>query len=141
MENSNWGQLSKFEKFGRPGDDEMSFVPIDYDYLSALMQVRFDGLFGFPGGLVEPEENPVDGLNREMAEEIGLDVFGIVRVPLFTMGDGVRGFPAFLSGHFAGSARQELILGLRHVKLLSEDELNAAIVSSNKFLSQMIVKK
>lgn len=46
------------------------------------MQVRFDGLFGFPGGLVEPEENPVDGLNREMAEEIGLDV-GIV--VLFTM--------------------------------------------------------
>lgn len=70
-----------------------------------------------------------------------VQVFGIVRVPLFTMGDGVRGFPAFLSGHFAGSARQELILGLRHVKLLSEDELNAAIVSSNKFLSQMIVKK
>lgn len=46
------------------------------------MQVRFDGLFGFPGGLVEPEENPVDGLNREMAEEIGLDV-GIT--VLFTM--------------------------------------------------------
>lgn len=41
MENSNWGQLSKFEKFGRPGDDEMSFVPIDYDYLSALVGDRY----------------------------------------------------------------------------------------------------
>ena len=38
------------------------------------MQLRFDGVFGFPGGLVDKGENPVEGLNREMQEEIGLDV-------------------------------------------------------------------
>lgn len=38
------------------------------------MQMRFDGLLGFPGGLVDPGENPVDGLNREMHEEIALDL-------------------------------------------------------------------
>lgn len=38
------------------------------------MQMRFDGILGFPGGLVDPGEDPVLGLNREMHEEIGLDL-------------------------------------------------------------------
>ena len=38
------------------------------------MQVRFDGLLGFPGGLVDPGENPLQGMNRELEEEIGLDL-------------------------------------------------------------------
>ena len=36
------------------------------------MQLRFDGTFGFPGGILETKEAPVDGLNRELNEEIGL---------------------------------------------------------------------
>ena len=38
------------------------------------MQMRFDGLLGFPGGLVEHGEDPLEGLNRELEEEIGLDL-------------------------------------------------------------------
>ena len=38
------------------------------------MQMRFDGTLGFPGGLVDAGEDPVQGLNREMHEEIGLQV-------------------------------------------------------------------
>ena len=38
------------------------------------MQMRFDGVLGFPGGLLEKGEDPVNGLNREMEEEIGLEV-------------------------------------------------------------------
>ena len=40
------------------------------------MQNRCDGDIGFPGGILEKElkEHPVDGLNRELEEEIGLDV-------------------------------------------------------------------
>ena len=37
------------------------------------MQLRFDGALGFPGGLIDPGEAIVDGLNRECIEEIGLD--------------------------------------------------------------------
>lgn len=29
---ADWGRLSKFEKFGRLGDDEFLCVPIDFDY-------------------------------------------------------------------------------------------------------------
>ena len=37
------------------------------------MQLRHDGMIGFPGGYVdEKEESIVAGLNRELHEEIGL---------------------------------------------------------------------
>ena len=40
------------------------------------MQSRFDGNMGFPGGLLDkgPEESPVEALNRELVEEINLDL-------------------------------------------------------------------
>ena len=46
-----------------------------------MLQLRFDGLIGFPGGLVDPGEDIETGLNRELAEEIGLDT-GSSRLPL-----------------------------------------------------------
>ena len=36
--------------------------------------MRFDGKLGFPGGLVDPGEDIVTGLNRELVEEINLDL-------------------------------------------------------------------
>ena len=37
------------------------------------MHLRFDGTFGFPGGLIDSGEDVVAGLNREMKEEINWD--------------------------------------------------------------------
>lgn len=37
------------------------------------MQMRFDGNLGFPGGLVDPGEDSVEALNRELTEEMNLD--------------------------------------------------------------------
>ncbi|KAF7696051.1 U8 snoRNA-decapping enzyme [Silurus meridionalis] len=40
-----------------------------------LMQMRFDGLLGFPGGLVKPSEESLEaGLCRELQEELGVAV-------------------------------------------------------------------
>ncbi|KAM9341806.1 U8 snoRNA-decapping enzyme [Pholidichthys leucotaenia] len=40
-----------------------------------LMQMRFDGLLGFPGGLVNPSEETLEaGLSRELLEEVGMSV-------------------------------------------------------------------
>jgi len=38
------------------------------------MQVRFDGLFGFPGGYIDStDKSIIDGLNRELLEEMNFD--------------------------------------------------------------------
>lgn len=38
-----------------------------------LMQMRFDGLLGFPGGLVNPAKETLEaGLSRELLEEVGV---------------------------------------------------------------------
>lgn len=42
-----------------------------------LMQLRFDGEFGFPGGFIDEQVHTskeiLDGLNRELSEEINID--------------------------------------------------------------------
>lgn len=155
---------------------------------AVLMQMRFDGHVGFPGGLIEEGEDPIHGLIREMDEEInfvpknneiseishvgtywnpsikillhfyalevsqdrireierqaleahdyGGEVMGTFRVPLYTMEDGVRGFPTFLKNSFIGNACQELKAGLLHSSILSKEEIEAAeaiAISSSKF--------
>jgi len=37
------------------------------------MQLRYDGYFGFPGGLIDAGEDFVSAVNREMAEEMNLN--------------------------------------------------------------------
>ncbi|CAL4171250.1 unnamed protein product, partial [Meganyctiphanes norvegica] len=147
-----------------------------------LMHLRFDGTIGFPGGLIDKGENLIDGLAREMSEEInwkpeyhtitwddyysthvdkrsklilnffvikismenfkkmeidsllaqeyGKEVFGNLRVPLYTMDNQYNGFPAFLNNKFVGNAKQQLLLGIIHKNILTEEEVEEAIFKS-----------
>ncbi|KAJ9591617.1 hypothetical protein L9F63_001831 [Diploptera punctata] len=146
---------------------------------TVLMQMRFDGYLGFPGGLIDEGENVIMGLNRELVEEMHLDVhkypvkegdyvvshwapskklllhfyalevaiddlkrmeasaiqahdygtetLGTIRLPLYTMGDGYRGFPAFLSNSFAGNSREQLLRGLVHANIMTAEEIARAL--------------
>jgi U8 snoRNA-decapping enzyme len=38
------------------------------------MQLRFDGYIGFPGGIIDEGEDVLPGLNRELVEEMNVDV-------------------------------------------------------------------
>ncbi|XP_068218271.1 U8 snoRNA-decapping enzyme-like [Palaemon carinicauda] len=147
-----------------------------------MMHLRFDGTFGFPGGLIEPGEDAVIGVNREMAEEIGWDsavhavtwenyhssqvdhdkklvlhffitkitesqyvalekkclsaheygneVFGTIRVPLYTMPNLYSGLPAFLNNKFVGTAKQQLLLMLYHMNIMTEEEISDVMYKS-----------
>ncbi|MBQ8542044.1 MAG: (deoxy)nucleoside triphosphate pyrophosphohydrolase [Bacteroidaceae bacterium] len=35
---------------------------------------EFEGMWEFPGGKIEPDENPEDALKREIQEELGIDI-------------------------------------------------------------------
>lgn len=149
--------------------------------------MRFDGLLGFPGGLIDKnvvvmDSNAVvDGLNRELSEEtnlhekyfvseenhcfshfhkkmnmsfhffskevtveefleierntlnaddFGKEVMGTIRVPLFTKKDGIKGFPAFLSNKFAGSAKSQLLNFLLSSKLVPYEYIVTSLTKS-----------
>lgn len=147
-----------------------------------LMQLRFDGYLGFPGGLVDGDETPIEAVNREMKEEMNFDtskhsvavrhhvvshvneamgfvahfyalpvpfpdfldvervcltaddygkeVLGILRPPLYTMGDHYRGFPAFLDHNFIGNSREQLLESLVKCNIMSKDEIQIALNKS-----------
>ncbi|KAL7864714.1 hypothetical protein AOLI_G00161340 [Acnodon oligacanthus] len=142
-----------------------------------LMQMRFDGLLGFPGGLVKPSEESLEsGLSRELQEEVGvavpvtvddyvssrlapsppqlithfytkkmtepelveiekaavanavdhgLEVLGMVRVPLYTLRNG-GGLPWFLSHSFISNSRAQLLGALQRLGLVPQGALDEA---------------
>ncbi|CAM4619515.1 unnamed protein product [Lepidochelys kempii] len=68
------------------------------------------------------------------AADHGLEVLGLVRVPLYTLRDGVGGLPTFLSNSFVASARQQLLQALGALGLVPEAELRRADAVSRKGL-------
>uniref|UniRef100_A0A8C6D832 U8 snoRNA-decapping enzyme n=1 Tax=Moschus moschiferus TaxID=68415 RepID=A0A8C6D832_MOSMO len=155
-------------------------IPLRY---AVLMQMRFDGRLGFPGGFVDLRDGSLeDGLNRELGEELGeaaaafrveradyrsshagsrprvvahfytklltleqltavemgaprardhgLEVLGLVRVPLYTLRDGVGGLPAFLENTFIGNAREQLLEAVQNLGLLEPDSFARLKIST-----------
>ncbi|XP_003781911.1 U8 snoRNA-decapping enzyme [Otolemur garnettii] len=149
-------------------------IPLRY---AVLMQMRFDGRLGFPGGFVDKRDSSLeDALNRELREELGeavaafrveradyrsshtgsgqrivahfyakcltleqllavekgatgakdhgLEVMGLVRVPLYTLRDGVGGLPTFLENSFIGAAREQLLETLQDLGLLESGSVS-----------------
>ncbi|MEQ2247342.1 hypothetical protein ILYODFUR_008408 [Ilyodon furcidens] len=81
-----------------------------------LMQMRFDGLLGFPGGLVDPSEETLeDGLTRELLEELG------VAVPV-SVEDYVESRFAPSHPHTSSSSSSPLILHF-YVKKIEEEHI------------------
>lgn len=59
---------------------------------------------------------------------------GLVRVPLYTLRDGVGGLPAFLSNTFIGTARDQLVRALETLELVPREQLQKAMVVAQKKL-------
>ncbi|XP_029012861.1 U8 snoRNA-decapping enzyme [Betta splendens] len=80
------GQMSRAEALARSDCRHACHVMLYSDTKSRLfgrnsmrhiilMQMRFDGLLGFPGGMVNPQtETLEEGLSRELLEELGVAI-------------------------------------------------------------------
>ena len=44
----------------------------DISNINLQMHLRFDGYLGFPGGTIEPNETVIDGVSREVQEEVAI---------------------------------------------------------------------
>ncbi|KAG7519935.1 U8 snoRNA-decapping enzyme-like [Solea senegalensis] len=161
-----------------------------------LMQMRYDGLLGFPGGLVNPSKETLEaGLTRELLEEVGvavpvseedlvasryapapfvfsssssspyrlithfyvkkmeeeqireveraavstatdhgLEVLGMVRVPLYTT-KSKGGLGSFLTHSFIGNSRSQLVDSVLRLNMVSAEELHRALTHSLKTYS------
>lgn len=60
---------------------------------------------------------------------------GMVRVPLYTMKDGFRGLPAFLSNNFIGITKEQLIKGLTLKNILTQDEISKALLAKPLYIN------
>lgn len=81
-----------------------------------LMQMRFDGLLGFPGGLVNTSEETLEaGLSRELLEELG------VALPI-SVDDHVDSRHAPSSSPSSSSASSRLITHF-YVKKMEEEQI------------------
>ncbi|KAL1115065.1 hypothetical protein AAG570_007096 [Ranatra chinensis] len=67
------------------------------------------------------------------AHDFGGEVLGTVRVPLFTMSDGYRGFPSFLRNQFIGNSRQQLLHGLVAKGIMTKEEIREALSAQPVF--------
>ncbi|XP_044161455.1 U8 snoRNA-decapping enzyme-like [Bufo gargarizans] len=74
----------------------------------------------------------LEAIEREgmFAKDHGLEVMGLIRVPLYTLRDGFGGLPAFLSNNFIGNSKSQLLYGLRTLRLLREDQIQDAMWAS-----------
>ncbi len=71
-------------------------------------------MWGLLGGGIEPGENPVDTIKRELAEEINIDVFDIQKIHSQKLVHNVQGQKYEITGHyFVGKTDVEDLSGVK----------------------------
>ncbi|XP_031421538.1 U8 snoRNA-decapping enzyme isoform X2 [Clupea harengus] len=79
----------------------------------------------------ESEIKEVERAAVTMATDHGLEVMGMVRVPLYFLKHG-GGLPSFLSHSFISSSRSQLLSALQQFGLLSPRELEEAVTQADQ---------
>lgn len=81
-------------------------------------QAWFAGLIrGEVSDLERPDWDELPGFPVSLVFLLS-QVLGLVRVPLYTLQDGVGGLPAFLENTFIGTAQEQLLEALQDLGLL-----------------------
>jgi ADP-ribose pyrophosphatase len=121
MEASDWGMVIPVQKNAR-GEDELVMVR---QYRHGLGAVTIE----FPGGVIEPGEDPGEAVLRELAEETGRKAGKLTK-----LGE-VSPNPAIMSNRFHVFLAEELT-DTGSQNLDPDEELKVQIISKSELLSQ-----
>ncbi|XP_014272767.1 U8 snoRNA-decapping enzyme isoform X2 [Halyomorpha halys] len=63
--------------------------------------------------------------------DYGIEVMGVLRIPLYTMSDNFGGFPSFLQNQFIGNTKEQLCHALIARGIMTEDEVKKALTAQD----------
>ncbi|XP_032767152.1 U8 snoRNA-decapping enzyme-like [Rattus rattus] len=110
--------LSK-ELLQKLGEGVSTFNIVSTDYRSSLIEITSKVVAHFYVKCLTLEQLQAVEAGAPLAKDHGLEVLGLVRVPLYTLQDGVGGLPAFLDNSFIGVAREQLLEALQDLGILA----------------------
>ncbi|XP_031199752.1 U8 snoRNA-decapping enzyme-like isoform X1 [Mastomys coucha] len=106
------------------GEGVSSFSIISTDYRSSLAESKSKVVAHFYVKCLTLEQLQAVEAGAPLAKDHGLEVLGLVRVPLYTLQDGLGGLPAFLDNSFIGVAREQLLEALQDLGILAPETVS-----------------
>ncbi|CAH6777798.1 U8 snoRNA-decapping enzyme [Phodopus roborovskii] len=106
------------ELLKRLGEGVSTFSVVHTDYRSSLTDAKSKVVAHFYVKCLTLEQLQAVEAKAPLAKDYGLEVLGLVRVPLYTLHDGVGGLPAFLENSFIGATREQLLETLQDLEIL-----------------------
>ncbi|NP_082838.2 U8 snoRNA-decapping enzyme-like [Mus musculus] len=103
------------------GEGVSTFSILSTDYRSSLAESKSKVVAHFYVKCLTLEQLQAVEAGAPQAKDHGLEVLGLVRVPLYTLRDGVGGLPAFLENSFIGVAREQLLEALQDLGILAPE--------------------
>ncbi|XP_028612669.1 U8 snoRNA-decapping enzyme-like [Grammomys surdaster] len=103
------------------GEGVSTFSILSTDYRSSLAESKSKVVAHFYAKCLTLEQLQAVEAGAPLAKDHGLEVLGLVRVPLYTLRDGVGGLPTFLENSFIGVAREQLLEALQDLGILAPE--------------------
>ncbi|XP_052043422.1 U8 snoRNA-decapping enzyme-like [Apodemus sylvaticus] len=103
------------------GEGVSTFNVLSTDYRSSLADSKSKVVAHFYVKCLTLEQLQTVEASAPRAKDYGLEVLGLVRVPLYTLRDGRGGLPAFLENSFIGVAREQLLDALQDLGILAPE--------------------
>lgn len=114
------------------GDAMSAFRVERSDYRSSHIAARPRVVAHFYAKRLTLEQLQAVEARAPQAKDHGLEVLGLVRVPLYILRDGEGGLPAFLENSFIGAAREQLLEALQELELLDPGTIAKLKVPDSK---------
>ncbi|XP_055467897.1 U8 snoRNA-decapping enzyme-like [Psammomys obesus] len=103
------------------GDGVSTFTVESSDYRNSLADTKSKVAIHFYVKCLSLEQIQTVEARAPLSKDFGLEIFGLVRVPLYILQDGMGGLPTFLENSFIGTSRQQLLDALQDLRILTPE--------------------